>query len=171
MAEHVGELADQGADGGEFVASAGDPGQGVAVLGGEAARSGQDPGGHGLGCRRGRRGPGRGLAQPGGVPAQRARAAVVAEGPDLFQELAGAVAAFVPPLVQVGQVRVQETVPGRRGVREELTRAGSAGVAAHGGAVQVQGGADLGQVQAAPKCGVDRGVAGPGLLRPQVLRA
>jgi hypothetical protein len=72
--------------------------------------------------------------------------------------------------LQVGQVRAQKTVPGRRGVRQELTGVGSAGVAAHGSAVQVQGGADLGQVQAAPKCGVDRGVAGPGLLRPQPLR-
>jgi len=72
--------------------------------------------------------------------------------------------------LQVGQVRAQETVPGRRGVRQELTGVGSAGVAAHGSAVQVQGGADLGQVQAAPQCGVDRGVAGPGLLRPQPLR-
>jgi hypothetical protein len=44
--EHAGELADQGAGGGEFRASAGDGVQGGAVAVGEVAGRGEDPGGH-----------------------------------------------------------------------------------------------------------------------------
>jgi hypothetical protein len=166
VAEHVGELADQGADGGELVAAAGDPGQGGTVVAGEAARWCQDPGGHRLGCRGWRRGPGFGLAQPGGVAARRAQAAAVAAGLDLLQQAAVAVAAFLPPFAQVGQVRVKEVAPGCGGVCQQLARVRGIGVAAHGRAVQVQDGADLGQVQAAAK----RGVAGPGLLRAPPFR-
>jgi hypothetical protein len=91
VAEHVGELADHGADGGELVAAASDPGQGAAVFVRQAARWCQDPGGHRLGCRARGRGPGFDLAQPGGVAAQRAQAAAVAAGTDLLIELLGAV--------------------------------------------------------------------------------
>lgn len=51
---------------------------------------------------------GRFPAEPGGVAAQGAQAAAVAAGTDLPVQLFGAAAAFVPPLVQVGQVGVKE---------------------------------------------------------------
>jgi hypothetical protein len=45
------------------------------------------------------------------VAAQRAQAAAVAAGMDLLVELFDAVAAFVPPFAQVGQVRIEDAGP------------------------------------------------------------
>jgi hypothetical protein len=84
--------------------------------------------------------------------------------------LVGAVAAFLPALVQPGQVRVQDPGPPGRGVREKAAGIGGGGIAAHGLAVQVQFTADLGDGQAAGGCGMDLGVTVAGLMRAVPLR-
>jgi hypothetical protein len=131
--EHIGEVTDQGAGGAEFRAAAGDGAQGGPVVVGEVAGRGKDPGGHFLGRGRWRAGRAGGfLAEPGGVAAQRAQAAVVAAGADLLVQPVGAVAAFFPPLVQVGQVRVEEAGLHRAGAGAQVAGAGGGDIAAHG---------------------------------------
>jgi hypothetical protein len=125
VGEHVGELADERARGGELGAAGGDGVQGGAVLGGELAGRGQDPGGHLLRRRRGRACRGDGvLAQGGRVAAEGPQAAAVAAAAELFVQLVGPVAAFVPALVQPGQVRVQEACAPDRGVWEQAVGVG-----------------------------------------------
>ena len=82
----------------------------------------------------------------------------------------GAAAAFFPPLVQVGQVRVEEAGLHRPGAGTQVAGAGRGGVAAHCLAVQVQGAADLGDGQAAGQRDVNPGVTVLGLLGTLPLR-
>lgn len=76
-----------------------------------------------FGAGGGRAGRGGCLAQLGGVATQRAQAAAVAAGADLFVQLVGVPAAFLPPFAQVGQVRVEQASPGGRGACGQLARA------------------------------------------------
>jgi len=96
------------------------------------------------------------------VAAHGAQAAAVAAGADLLVQPSGAVAAFFPPGVQVGQVRVQEAGLRGPGAAGQLAGTSGGGVAAHGLAVQLQDAADLGQGQPAGQRGVGLIVPGAG---------
>jgi hypothetical protein len=138
VAEHVGEVADQGTGGGEFGAPVGDRGEGGAVGVGEFAGRGEDPGGDllGLGCGRWRGGGGV-AAELGGEAAQGAQAALVAAGAQFLVQLLGAAHSLVPSLAQVGLVRAEQAGPGQPGAGDELVWGGGGGVAADGFAVQL----------------------------------
>ena len=98
------------------------------------------------------------------MAAQRAQATAVAAAADLLAQPFTAAGAFVPPLLQVGQVRIEEAGPHCLGTGTQVTGAGCGDVAAHCLAVQVQDAADLGDGQAAAQRGLDLAVAVPGLL-------
>ena len=137
VAEHVGEAADQVAGRGEFRAAGGDPGKRGAVIVGELAGRGEDPGGHFPGCGRWRRCRiGDVLAQPRGKPPQGAQASQVAAVAEFAVEPLGAADALVPSLAQFGLVRAGQSRPGQAGIADQLVRAGGGCVAAHSLAVQ-----------------------------------
>src|SRR5712691_4085282 len=139
MAEHVREAADQVTGGGEFLAAGGDLGErgASAVVVGELAGRGEDPGGRLPGCGRGWRcGNGGVLAEPGGEPAQGAQASQVAAVAEFGVEPLGAADAFVPALAQVSLVRAEDPGPGQAGAAGQLVRGCGGRVAAHGLAVQ-----------------------------------
>jgi hypothetical protein len=111
VGEYVGELADERAGRGELGATGSDGVQCVCCsavsLGGVRIQTATF-------LRCGRSGPCRGdgvLAQGGRTAAEGAQAAAVVAGAEFGVRLVGAVAAFVPALVQVGQVGVQEPGP------------------------------------------------------------
>jgi hypothetical protein len=128
VGEDVGELADQGAGRVQLGAAGGNGGQRVAVLVGELAGRGPDPVRDLL--RRWRRRLRRGaasVAEGGGVAAQGSQAAAVAAAAEFLVELLGAVTAFFPPLMQVGQVRVQEAGPRGRDAGVKAAGVGGGG--------------------------------------------
>jgi hypothetical protein len=67
------------------------------------------------------------VAEGGGVAAQGSQAAAVAAAAEFLVELLGAVTAFFPPLMQVGQVRVQEAGPRGRGAGVKAAGVGGGG--------------------------------------------
>lgn len=138
VAQHVGELADQLASDGKFLAAGGDLGEREAVVVGELAWRGEDPAGHLPGCWCWWwRGSGGVLAELGGEPAQGAQAAPVAALPQFLVQSASAVDSFVPALAQVGLVRAEQARPGQAGAADQLVGGRGGGVAAHCLALQV----------------------------------
>ena len=69
-------------------------------------------------------------AQPGGEPAQRAQASLVAAAAEPGVQLFGAADPFVPSLPQVGLVRAEQAWPGQAGAADQLIGACGGGVAA-----------------------------------------
>ena len=137
VAEHLGELADQGLGGRQFGTACGDLLQ-LGVVGvGEVARRGEDPSGDLLGGWRWRWcGNGGVLAQPCGEAAQGAQAPGVAAGAQILMQTLGAAHAVGPSLVQVGQVRIEQARPGNRDVGDQLGGGRGGGITADGFAVQ-----------------------------------
>jgi hypothetical protein len=131
VAEHVRELADQGAGRLELGAAGGDQCERGAVILSKIAGRGENPAGRLLRRRRWRgRGHSGVAAQLGGEPAQGAQAAAVAAVAQFLVQPLGAMNSVIPSLLQVGLVRAGQARPGQAGAADQLIGGRGGGVAA-----------------------------------------